>query len=453
MSSEDELERILREGWERLPEPDGDATRRARERVVGVVPRDRRRRRRRTGRIAALLGVGLVVALGVGVGLGALVAPSGTAARDPIGLGFVPRPGWSALQTAMRGTPDQPAVAMVANIPFADDDVVNGLAEPSALPYSTLLTLPARGVVVVATFIAAEQQPWTSTRYPTRALPLRLRDATPFIEYGTQVRPEEPLGQYQLRALVNGYNVDLVIYAGSPRLSRRLSAEVQQQLDRLVVQRARKTERARTSGPATPRAPSAPVVLDRTFVCTPSLIGGIRQIDTRAHGGSGRRGPSWDQPAFAGVETTVSGAAATAIEDELVWVSAGRPSPSATVVTTLVGFTFPFRSWGTIGVNRARCRASTARVALGRPGLHGGAAGTIDDRWDCASGRRVYVRVRAILGSTTRLSTFRSVLRTTVPVREAVIAARAQSGRPLVYAQVLQSGKALLYTSPTCFPD
>jgi hypothetical protein len=65
----------------------------------------------------------------------------------------------------------------------------------------------------------------------------------------------------------------------------------------------------------------------------------------------------------------------------------------------------------------------------------------------------VYVRVRAILGSTTRLSTFRSVLRTTVPVREAVIAARAQSGRPLVYAQVLQSGKALLYTSPTCFPD
>jgi hypothetical protein len=194
-------------------------------------------------------------------------------------------------------------------------------------------------------------------------------------------------------------------------------------------------------------------VLDRTFVCTPSLIGGIRKIDTRAHKGSGRRGPSWNQPAFAGVETTVSGAAQTAIEDELVWVSAGRPSQSATVVTTLVGFTFPFRSWGTIGVNRARCRVSAARVALSRNGLNGGVVGPIDDRWDCASGRRVFIRVRAVLGSSARLSTFRSVLRTTVPVREATLAARAQSGKPLVYAQVLQSGKSLLYTSPTCFPD
>jgi hypothetical protein len=65
----------------------------------------------------------------------------------------------------------------------------------------------------------------------------------------------------------------------------------------------------------------------------------------------------------------------------------------------------------------------------------------------------VFVRVRALLGSKTKLSTFRSVLRTTVPVREAVIAARGESGRPLVYAHVLQSGKSVLYTSPTCFPD
>jgi hypothetical protein len=194
-------------------------------------------------------------------------------------------------------------------------------------------------------------------------------------------------------------------------------------------------------------------VLDRTFVCTPSLVGGIRKIGTRAHRGSGRRGPSWNRPAFAGIETNVSGAAATAVENELVWVSAGRPSPAATIVTTLPGYTFPFRSWGTVGVNRARCRASTASVAFSRSGLQGGAAGPIGDRWDCTPGRRVYVRVRAVLGSRATLSTFRSVLRTTVPVREATVAARAQSGRPLVYAQVLQSGKSVLYTSPTCFPD
>lgn len=194
-------------------------------------------------------------------------------------------------------------------------------------------------------------------------------------------------------------------------------------------------------------------VLDRTFVCTPSLVGGIRKIGTRAYRGSGRRGPSWNRPAFAGIETNVSGAAQTAIENELVWISAGRPSPAATIVTTLPGYTFPFRSWGTVGVNRARCRASTARVSLSRSGLQGGAAGPIDDRWDCTPGRRVYVRVRAVLGSRAGLTTFRSVLRTTVPVREATLAARAQSGRTLVYAQVLQSGKSLLFTSPTCFPD
>ena len=193
-------------------------------------------------------------------------------------------------------------------------------------------------------------------------------------------------------------------------------------------------------------------ILDRTFVCTASIVGGIHKIGTRAHRGSGRRGPSWNRPAFAGIETNVSGAAATAVENELIWVSAGRPSSSATIVTTLPGFTFPFRSWGTVGVNRARCRASTASVALSRTGLQGGAAGPIDDRWDCTPGRRIYVRVRAVLGSRATLSTFRSVLRTTQPVREATLAARTLSGRPLVYAQVLQSGKSLQYTSPTCFP-
>jgi hypothetical protein len=63
------------------------------------------------------------------------------------------------------------------------------------------------------------------------------------------------------------------------------------------------------------------------------------------------------------------------------------------------------------------------------------------------------VRVRAVLGSQTALRSFRGFLRTTVPVREASLAVRTQSGKPLVYAQVFQSGKSLLFTSPTCFPD
>jgi hypothetical protein len=456
MSPDPELERLLREASKTLPEPDADATLRAHNWALAAV----RLHRPRRYRVAALVGVMVVGALAIGVGLGALVA-SGTASSGPVGLGFLPEPGWYALQAAAPMAPDQPLVAMAANVPFADEDVVRGLAEPSGLPYSTLLTLPPRGAVIVATFLDAEPQPGsglrlgTSSRYPARKLPFRIQDATPYIEYGTQLRPDEPLAQYQLRAAINGHLADVHIYFGMPTPSDALRAEVQRQLARLVVAETSPAPAAKTgtSRPTAVAAPSAPAILDRTSACAPALLGGVRQIDTRAHRGSGRHGAAWNQPAFAGVETSISGSAATAIEDELAWVSAGRPSPGATVVSTLVGYTFPFRSWGTVAVNAKRCRASSARVPLGRAGLRGGAAGPIDDRWDCATGRRVLVRVRAVLGSQTALRSFRGFLRTTVPVREASLAVRTQSGKPLVYAQVFQSGKSLLFTSPTCFPD
>jgi hypothetical protein len=200
-------------------------------------------------------------------------------------------------------------------------------------------------------------------------------------------------------------------------------------------------------------AQSGARVIDRTFACNPALIGGIRQIDTRAYRRSGKRGASWDRPAFADVSTSVSGAAATAIEDELAWVTSGRPSAEATVVSTLVGFTFPMRSWGTLAFNPRLCRPTTAKVALGRTGLRGGPVGATDDRWDCASGRRVLVRIRATLTAPAQLTGYRGFLRTTVPVESASLAVQADSGKRLVFSQVLPSGKALLYTSPTCFPD
>jgi len=200
-------------------------------------------------------------------------------------------------------------------------------------------------------------------------------------------------------------------------------------------------------------AQSAARVIDRTFACNPALIGGIRQIDTRAYRQSGKRGAAWDRPAFADVSTTVSGAAATIIEDELAWVTSGRPSAEATVATTIPGFTFPMRSWGTLAFNSRLCRPSTVKVALGRTGLRGGPVGATDDRWDCASGRRVLVRIRAVMTAPARLTGYRGFLRTTVPVESASLAVEAASGRRLVFSQVLPSGKALLYTSPTCFPD
>jgi hypothetical protein len=208
-----------------------------------------------------------------------------------------------------------------------------------------------------------------------------------------------------------------------------------------------------SGSPSASAEPAASHIVDRTFACSPALIGGIRQIDTRAYRRSGKRGASWDRPAFADVSTTVSGAAATIIEDELAWVTSGRPSSDATVATTIPGFTFPMRSWGTLAFNAKLCRPTTVKVTLGRSGLGGGPVAATDDRWDCASGRRVLVRIRAMLTAPTRLTGYRGFLRTTVPVESASLAVQAVSGKRLVFSQVLPSGKALLYTSPTCFPD
>ncbi|MBM2821368.1 MAG: hypothetical protein HW413_114 [Thermoleophilia bacterium] len=231
MSSE--LERLLREAREALPGPDEDATERARMRALAAI-----RRRRPRARVVALLGATLVAAVALGVSLGTLVAPSGTAAREPSGLGFLPEPGWFSLQSPPTAVEGQPVVAVAANVPFAQDDVVDGLVDPSGLPYSTLLTLPPRGAVIVGVMTKVNDQPHFAGLFPDyeeAELPLRLRNAVPYVQWGAQVRPDQPLANYQLRARIGNYNVDLTFYFGTPTPSSRLLAEAQRQLDGLVV--------------------------------------------------------------------------------------------------------------------------------------------------------------------------------------------------------------------------
>jgi hypothetical protein len=385
----------------------------------------------------------------------ALVAPSGEAARGPVGLGFLPEPGWFAFQTGAEESSIYQTVAVAANVPLDPEDQVAGAADPSGLPYTTLLKLPVDGIVIVASFTRPATPVWFrgATPHDELKLPLGIRDATPDIQFGTQLRPEEPLGQYEIRGMIDRHYVDVHIYFGTPRPSPALLAEAHRQLRGIVVRHGRRSVAAAAPQPASTSTPSAPAVVDRTVSCAPVLLGGVRQVDTLARAGSGRSGSSWDKPALASVRTSISGAAATAVDDNLVWVAAGLPSASATVVSTLVGFTFPFRSWGTVAVNRTVCRTSPKRIPLTRKGLTGGAVGVFDDQWDCAVGRRVLVRVRAVVESRARLRTFRGFLRTNVPVRSAKLVVATSAGRTLSYAEVFESGKSLLYTAPGCFPD
>ena len=457
MSSD--LEERLREGRNTLPQPESDVTRRARERALAAL----RTRRPRRLRLAALTVV-LVVAVGLGVGLGALVAPTGTAAR-PVGLGFLPAPGWQVLEPVAPSMPGQPHVAMSANVRFSAEDAVTGLAEPSGLPYSTLLTLPPKGIVIVASFTEQDRlhPPLGATLsarrapplYPELELPFRIRDATPFIQYGTQVRPEEPLGQYQLRASLEDWYVDVNVYFGTPRPSPALLSEAQRGLDRMIVRTARLDDSPAVS-PLTPRTPSSPGTVDRTFRCSPSLAGGAYKLDALASGGSGRSGATWERPAFAGLRTNISGSAATAVDNYLVWLTAGRPSRDALVPQPgrIALFDFPYRVWGTLAVNRARCRVSKTRVALSPKRLVGGRAGVFPDEFDCTTPKAVLVRVRAVTEARTTLRSYRGFVRTQVPATEAVIAVQAPGGKPLAFARVSRSGQSrILVAQPPCYPD
>lgn len=456
MSSE--LEHLLRRGRDVLPEPDPETTVRARERALAAVRHRRVRRLRR----AALAAVAVIVVAGLGVGIGALVAPTGSAAR-PIGLGFLPAAGWQVLEPAAPSMPGQPQVAMSANIPFAEDDAVTGLAEPSGLPYSTLLTLPPKGIVVVATFTEQERLylPRTAgtsasaqSLYPERELPFRLSDGTPFIQYGTQVRPEEPLGQYQLRASLEDWYVDVHVYFGTQRPSPALLSEAQRELDRMVVQTARIDDSTPSSSVVSQKTAS-PGVVDRTFSCRPSFTGGVYKLEALASRGSGRSGSTWARPAFAALRASISGSAATAVDNYLVWLTAGRPMRDALVPLPgrIALFDFPYRVWGTLAVNRTRCRASKALVPLTANGLTRVQAEPIPEELDCTTPKSVLVRIHAVTESRTTLRSFRNFTRTLVPARSAVIVVQTQAGKRLVYARLSDAGTTRISVAqPPCYP-
>lgn len=447
MSSD--LERVLREAREALPAPGDDATQRVRARAVVSV----RRRRART-RVLVLVGVMLVAAVALGVTAGSLNAPTGTAAREPAVIGFVPEQGWFALQSPPPAVLGQQTAAVAANVPFEADDVVHGLVEPSGLPYSTLLSLPPRGIVLVAT-MTPETSPHlapipTNPIYPKVELPLRLRNGVPWVQSGAQVRPDQPLAQYQLRASIRSYNVDVYVYFGTSRPSKSQFDDAQRQLDALVV-------RSQQSASASTRAravhdTAALAVIDRTYVCNTSILGGIYELRSRAHSGV-RSGSGWAKLPWAGASSGGWAGPLTGLPNApgntLAWITAGAPSTSTTVGAD--GEVFPVLGGGTIGVNSSMCRPSTAKVALSPTGLRGGAATTVVVALDCAAPRRLLVRFRAsVEGSSALRERARLFLATNARVSEAKLAVRTLTGKLLAYADVSDSGKARLFTAKGC---
>jgi hypothetical protein len=411
--------------------------------------------------LASVAAMTLLLGSALGFGLGNAVTPSGTAAGIPVGLGFLPEPGWDVLQTGADATRDQPVIAIASNRAFAPDDAARTLRNSSGLPYSTLLALPKNGIVIVASFTTS---PPSTQRdfYPPRRLPLSLSEALPWTAFRVQVRPERPLGQYLLRASANGYDVELQIYFGTPRPSRDMIEAAQRQVDRLSVNARTRSRAVRSRAlplrPSSVRATVASQVVDRTLVCATTYVGGAYTIESRGHKGTGRVGGAWTRPAFAAIKT---GAGANGgprnpsiLDNSLVWTTAGRPSgASALVEGSVLSDLYRTRLWGTLAINTELCRNSEKRVELGSRGLQGGTLGSFDESSRCFTPRRVLMRLRAELSSPAVLRRFRDFARTTVPVRRATFVIQTEAGKRLAYAEVFESGGARLFTARGCFPS
>jgi hypothetical protein len=167
-------------------------------------------------RAVGVVGAGALVAgSALGFGVGSAFTSSETAQAAAVGTGFLPARGWTVVQsgtTTATGT----ARAIAANVPLDARDDVDGL------PVRTLESLPARGVVIVATF-TTRGDAGVDAAFPGRSLPLQVQAA------------EQHGAEHRLRAGVKGTNVDARIFFGRSRPTAAMLAAAQRQLQRLAV--------------------------------------------------------------------------------------------------------------------------------------------------------------------------------------------------------------------------
>ena len=442
MSSE--LERLLREARTALPGPEESATGRARERAVGAA----RRHPRRSVGIAAASITSFAIVLALGIGIGALVAPSGQAAKDAVGLGFLPAPGWLAFQTGGEVNPVFQTVAIASNVPLAPEDQVAGAADPSGLPLATLEKLPPNGVVIVASFTRSTSLDGAlNSDLTSRDLPLRLSEATRYVQYGTQVRPEDPLGQWEIRAIVNRHVVDVIVYFGTTTPSAALRADANRQLERLVVQRSASPphedgqlfpSRAAAASKATGVA--AANVIDRTLSCATGVQAGAHVIFVGTQTGFKKDGV---YQTLAQGNVTTAGSRVTSqpnnYQPQLVAMTAGFPPKP------------PLTSGG-VGYDGKRCVPVKANVPFTKRGLTGGIANQIGEQSQCFPPGKVLVHVRVVFFSKPAVKVdkksrfFQAVGR----VKLGQIAVRSATGKPLVYVDVVDSGRSRGFTAGSC---
>lgn len=176
-------------------------------------------------------------------------------------------------------------------------------------------------------------------------------------------------------------------------------------------------------------------VIDLTIRCPVSLMAGIRELHVNAQAGVRDQGdPSkW----FALPEVSLYSGPLPSVS---LGVRGGRPEQSTTQDSRR------FTLW----MNDDACRPASTTVALSPKGLPGGAASQLLQRFECVVPRRILIRVRANFRSPTSLQ--RGGF-TATPLKSGYLAVRSEAGKPLVYAEVFESGKARLFLAGNCVRD
>jgi hypothetical protein len=245
-----DLERILREARSALPEPDPNATERARVAALEAARPSHRTRR------FAVSGLALAAALAAAFVAGLGLASGGSTKMVANGPGFLPAAGWETFQTGLVREPQGPT-ATAATVPLGHDVL------DETFPWQTIATLRRGHVLLEALFGPTGDIAGLDAEFPRRSLPLSLADGR-----GGLVLEGQPAGVSALRldARVNGWNLELVVFTRGPLTGATRDA-AEAELRRLVVPQGR-------PGPLERR----PALRPAPGVCRPSALRAVVQL-------------------------------------------------------------------------------------------------------------------------------------------------------------------------------
>ena len=175
-------------------------------------------------------------------------------------------------------------------------------------------------------------------------------------------------------------------------------------------------------------------VVDRTLLCRAGYSGGARLVLINARSAA-RRGDQLDWLAQAFVTTPGNPLSKQDSQPTLAGMSAGWPPPP------------PLTSGG-LGYDNARCGPSRAKVPLTSRGLTGGVANAFGEELRCLVGKTVLIRIRGTFRQPVDEEPNKAgdYVNALGRLDKGQLAVRTASGKPVLYADVAEGGRARLFT-------